>query len=166
MTKTRFIRIIWPAMFMRVEIIFTDSGRLSLFGGGRYGVGQNYELLTRIAPGKGFSAKDCLKLRDVWERWHLNYLRAGTPKQEKAVREWRKTAENKSYKAACDMLSEIGLLVDDGHRYGTAWLKEEVPMDVLEWLFSLPGVGDTFEDIYPPEIDATALYDVLNVRTV
>ena len=101
----------------------------------------------------GFTRKDCFRLKQAWQRWHLNDMRAGTPKQEEAVRKWRPTADDPSYDGACKMLESINLLVDGGYRYGTAWLKEEVPLDVLEWLFSLPGTGSTFSDVYSPEIN-------------
>jgi len=49
------------------------------------------------------------------------------------------------------------MLVDDGYRYGTDWLFEPVPNDVLEYLFSLPGSGHTWEDVkkelMPNEVD-------------
>ena len=92
-------------------------------------------------------------MKQAWQRWHLNDMRAGTPKQEEAVRKWRPTADDPSYQGACKMLESINLLIDGGYRYGTAWLKEEVPLDVLEWLFSLPGTGSTFSDVYSPEIN-------------
>jgi len=88
-------------------------------------------------------------------------MRAGTPKQEELVRKWRLTAEDKGYTAACKMLEENDLLIDDGYRYGTAWLKEEVPLDVLEWLFTLPGTGSTFSDLYSPEIKDEAFDEIL-----
>lgn len=92
-------------------------------------------------------------MRQVWQRWHLNDMRAGTPKQEEAIRRWRSTTDDPSYDAACKMLESIDLLFDNGYRYGTAWLKEEVPVDVLEWLFKLPGTGNTFMEAYTPEVN-------------
>lgn len=41
-----------------------------------------------------------------------------------------------------DEESDLGILCKPcpvcGYKYGTSWLKEEVPQDVLDWLFSLP----------------------------
>ena len=90
-------------------------------------------------------------------------MRAGTPKQEEAIRRWRSTTDDPSYDAACKMLESIDLLFDNGYRYGTAWLKEKVPLDVLEWLFSLPGTGSTFSDVYSPEIEEQAFNAILNI---
>lgn len=89
------------------------------------------------------------RLLEVWGRWHLNDLKAGTPKQEEFIREWNET-NRYDYVEACNALGEAGLLVDydylppdedgenRGYRYGTAWLTEEVPAGVIEWLFALP----------------------------
>ena len=46
------------------------------------------------------------------------------------------------FATACDALKEAGLyrVMLDGvpYNYGTGWLKEPVPEDVLEWLVALP----------------------------
>lgn len=44
-------------------------------------------------------------------------------------------------------LRDIGLLVDGGHEWGSIPLFEEVPDDVLVYLFNLPGHGNTINDI-------------------
>lgn len=74
------------------------------------------------------------RLMEVWERWHLNDLRAGTPEQEAFLREH----PARNYDEACDTLKNAGLYDVNGYRYGQAWLFEEVPDDVIQWLFSLP----------------------------
>ena len=86
----------------------------------------------------------------VWERWHLNDLTAGSPAQEEFLRthaaEWETYKANAGsipshYTWACKVLATAGLHPDPGHngyRYGSAWLKEEVPEDVLAWLRALP----------------------------
>jgi hypothetical protein len=85
----------------------------------------------------GWNAAMVDKLLEVWDRWHLNDMRAGTPKQETFLREWRKTNKG-DYSQVCSALEAAGLLIDDGYKYGSAWLKEEVPQDIIQWLFSLP----------------------------
>jgi len=52
--------------------------------------------------------------------------------------------------------------VDNGYRYGSNWLKENVPTDVLEWLFSLPGVGACFSDVCLEEIGEDDFNMILN----
>ena len=158
-----FRRVIQPTTSMKVTITYRADGRLSLVGSGRHGSGQVYEYLTKDNPAPGFTRKDCFRLKQAWQRWHLNDMRAGTPKQEEAIRRWRSTTDDPSYDAACKMLESIDLLFDNGYRYGTAWLKEKVPLDVLEWLFSLPGTGSTFSDVYSPEIEEQAFNAILNI---
>lgn len=150
---TKFQRILRPTTACAVAITYTEDSRLSFYGSGRHGSGQVSEYLINDKPAPGFTKDDVARLCHLWERWHLNDMRAGTPKQEEAVRQWRKVNKNASYKDTCEMLESINLLVDNGYRYGSAWLKEEVPLDVLKWLFSLPGTGSTFSDVYSPEIN-------------
>lgn len=154
-------RYIHPTTSMQVTITYKSDGQLSIMGSGRHGSGQVSEYLTKDNPAPGFTRKDCFRLKQVWKRWHLNHMRAGTPKQEEAVRNWRKTADDPSYEDACKMLESIGLLTDNGYRYGTGWLKEEVPLDILEWLFKLPGTGNTFLEVYTPEVNQTDFEAIL-----
>jgi hypothetical protein len=74
----------------------------------------------------------------IWERWHLNDLRAGTPAQEAYLRAHKLTGAN-YYERACDVLAVAGLNPDDGYYYGGAWLREKVPTEVLDFLLALPG---------------------------
>lgn len=158
-----FRRVLKPTTATTVTVTYRADGRLSLTGTGRHGSGQVYEYLTRETPADGYTRKDCFRLKQIWQRWHLNDMRAGTPKQEEAVRKWRPTADDQGYDAACKMLESIGLLVDNGYRYGSSWLKEEVPVEVLEWLFDRPGEGNTFSDVYSPEIEEAAFQDILKL---
>lgn len=64
------------------------------------------------------------KLCDIWDHWHLNDMRAGCEHQRALG--WK----GKSY--ICKPCPVCG------YKYGTAWLKEEVPTDVIKWLESLP----------------------------
>lgn len=88
-----------------------------------YATGWNAELVTRF--------------REVWERWHLNDMRAGSPAQEAFIRTWR-AANQYEYAAACAALKEAGLYDDNGYKYGMAWKTEEIPAEVIELLASLP----------------------------
>jgi hypothetical protein len=92
----------------------------------------------------GQCLEDCapiipLPLLAIWRRWHLNDMRAGTMKQETFLREYRENHPDcrMSYEFACQVLSGADLLEDDGYRYGTAWLKEELPEGVIAYLESL-----------------------------
>ena len=62
----------------------------------------------------------------VWKEWHLNDMRAGCEHQRAAG--WDKRV-NKSIGKPCP---------ECGYEYGTKWLREEVPGEVLDFLDSLP----------------------------
>ena len=94
---------------------------------------------------KGWTPNLVRKFRDVWKRWHLNDMKAGSPKQQEAVEKWEAQGNKYEYDAVCRMLEERGLLVDESfihngnpYKYGTAWLKEELPDSVVSFLASLP----------------------------
>jgi hypothetical protein len=86
----------------------------------------------------GWTPSKMTKLLEIWDRWHLNDMKAGTSKQEAFIRDWKAAGNKYDYTAVCKALEEAGLLVDGEYKYGTKWLKEEVPQEVIEWLFSLP----------------------------
>lgn len=71
------------------------------------------------------------RLHMIWDKWHLNGMKAGTPKQEAFVEEWRKTNEY-DYTNASKALEEAGLLVDDGYKYGSSWLREDLPEEIIQ----------------------------------
>lgn len=118
-----------------------ESGRLSISG-----VVYEGEKLLRsernlISAGQCLDeARDILpaKLAEVWERWHLNDLRAGTYRQEEALRSVKDTFDRLNwYDEACKYLSSLDLLFDGEYKYGSAWLTEELPEDVIEYIESL-----------------------------
>lgn len=95
--------------------------------------------IQEYAPGWG--ADKVQEFRRVWGRWHLNYARAGTRKQEQILKAHEADYPGfpvSRYEWACGVLREAGCYEDDGHRYGSAWLREDVPLEVLEWLEALP----------------------------
>ena len=155
--KKVWSRRIHPAYFLDhnirkhivIDINYSEDGRLSMTGDSIYGCGQISYLVIdpEAGPKKGFTKDDLQKLYEVWECWHLNDMRAGTPSQEEAVRSWLTQGNSYDYSKACKYLESIGLLYDGDYKYGTKWLFEEVPQDVLKWLFELPGQGDTYQDI-------------------
>lgn len=168
-----------------VEISW-DGKRLSLMGvvgprsdgNAKGGCGQIDATLRAddsLRPSASLSRADLTKLLDVWDRWHLNDMRAGTPRQQQHVREHRHEFSTlRFYEDACASLARAGLLVDDevccechqpliaavddvdstycprcvavrsGYKYGTAWLREDVPVDVVEFLRKLPDNTSTF----------------------
>ena len=96
--KTKYQRRICPAFEIgklggcrRFYIDITlEDGRLSMCGTW-HSHGQNADDLTNetLIPAEGFEYSDVLKVQSIWNRWHLNDMRAGTPKQEEFIREWK-----------------------------------------------------------------------------
>ena len=60
-------------------------------------------------------------------------MHAGTEIQEAALLEAGITGSAADYRKCCDYLESINLLVDDGYKFGTGWLKREIPAeDIVE----------------------------------
>lgn len=75
----------------------------------------------------------------LWKLYHLNDMKAGTPKQEQAVREWKNEGNKYDYTEVCKMLESKNLLFDESYliggkpyRYGTRWLKEEISSEDMK----------------------------------
>lgn len=134
------------------EITFAD-GRLSIYGvigpksnGDSFGAfGQIQEELGRVVPAKGWNEEMVKKFQTIWNRWHLNDLRAGTPKQMRFLEGLESHSGPVDYESAVEAMKEAGIYEDGDfiregkpYRYGSAWLTEEVPAEVLDWLQNLP----------------------------
>lgn len=78
------------------------------------------------------------KLHRLWKLYHLNGLRAGSEKQEQALEEARNAGERLCcYEDSCKYLESIGLLDDNGYRYGSSWLYRAIPDDDLKLIKEL-----------------------------
>lgn len=90
-----------------------------------------------------WSYKDTKKFFELWDRWHLNHMRAGTSKQEKYL--WEHAGERDGYTEQLKLLIDVGLNPDsdNGYVYGSQWLYEEVPEDVLQFFKNLPSSPET-----------------------
>ena len=83
------------------------------------------------------------QLLDIWNKWHLNDMKAGTEKQEELLNssefESFKQLNNvkDGYSLACDFLESKNLLIDDGYKYGTAWLARNLPANFRENLIEI-----------------------------
>lgn len=88
----------------------------------------NYEIKPRTDAQR--------KLLEIWNRWHLNYLHAGTKEQEEAL----KNADHKIewYDNECEYLKSKWLLIVkhpetwEDYKYWTARLTEELPVDLWQ----------------------------------
>ncbi len=118
-------------------------------GNARGGCGQiNMHLAKQqadIQPAPGWTAELMARFFEVWDRWHLNDMRAGSKAQETWLREnpipEADYAYPKShYDVACSKLAAAGLNPDpsNGYKYGHSWNMEPLPSDVIDFLASLP----------------------------
>lgn len=91
-----------------------------------------------------------METHDLWSKYHLNNLHAGTPEQEKAIEEWKSQGNIYDYGKACDYLKSIGLyevpastidkdanpqFIDcekETYKYGHGWLKERIPEEDVQ----------------------------------
>lgn len=72
------------------------------------------------------------KIHGFWKQYHLNDMHAGTVRQEEALDAAGLTEYANNYRKCCDYLESIGLLVDNGYKFGTGWLKRDIPAEDLE----------------------------------
>ena len=141
-------KTIYPCKGLIINISL-EEGNLS-FDGSLYhpirdahGQIQNHlSLLEPLRFNEGWNKDKLDELLEVWNRWHLNDLRAGSPDQESALREIEILGDY--YPQAVAYLESLGLQPDpnylvDGkpYSYGTHWLKEEIPEEVIKYLESL-----------------------------
>lgn len=114
--------------------------------------------LTGVKPAPGWNPSTIAKLAQTWRRWHLNDMRPGCEHQREQGWDKRPIDPSKPLDAygvfvgehaTWNMLVWVtkrehpqGLLAEPcpvcGYKYGTAWLHEDVPDDVLRWLAALP----------------------------
>ena len=79
-----------------------------------------------------------IKIHRLWQLYHLNDMHSGTVKQENAIDDARKSGKHICcYEDSCKYLESIGLLEDDGYKYGSSWLYREIPDDDLKEIISL-----------------------------
>lgn len=131
----------------------------------RGGCGQCFPAADETAD--NWTPKAVSRLREYWDRWHLNDTRAGcahqretwNPNKELELVEltWGPQSKRPSarIKPAGWVLPEEhpeGLLTKPcpvcGHRYGSSWLYEEVPEEVLAWLEALPDATEEMPAVW------------------
>jgi hypothetical protein len=97
--------------------------------------GQARESLSEITePAPGWTLEEIAELRSLWERWHLNAMRAACAHMPTDARErW-----DRREVVVCDTGS--------GYKYGTSWLVEPLPAEVVERVRYL--MRDRSADLY------------------
>ncbi len=141
----------WISVFCWIE--YKADGELTISGVegplpsgnavGSCGQIHNYLAATHINPAPGWTAVTMTRFFMIWDRWHLNNMRAGSPAQRLFVD--MLPLDQHHYKKALAALTDAGLSPDPNYMhegkpyvYGSAWLKETVPQTTLAFLKSLP----------------------------
>lgn len=112
---------------LKIEI---KAGKLSISGKIGGGCGQCQD---SIKPAN----TEQFRLLEIWDKWHLNDMHAGTEKQEEAVKAWLKKGNKYDYTKVCHHLRGKQLQTDNGYKYGSAWLKRELPSTLYAELTNL-----------------------------
>lgn len=116
---------------VNVEVEISKEGRFSICGNYDGGCGQ---VSDRISPLDIYQEK----LIELWNKYHLNDIKAGTEKQEKALNSkgYERFKNNHSvlksgYEYAIEYLESINLFTDDGYKYGSQWLAKDLPKNII-----------------------------------
>ena len=93
-----------------------------------YAGGQCCDMVAAYFP----NDKRAQRMLAIWEQWHLNHMKAGTPAQEAHLKGLKyEYGKENHFDWAKRKLAEAGLQPDNGYNYGSAWLKQEIPADVI-----------------------------------
>ena len=135
---------------VKITIELTN-GNLRISGSSKGASGQIYDAIRemikarRLEYAPQWDAERLTKLVDIWERWHLNDIRAGDIVQMEAIRAGtREIAGIMSkqkmpdwYGAACQYLTSLGLYEHEGYLFGHGWKREELPQDVVDFISAI-----------------------------
>lgn len=134
------------------EVTIQD-GVLSIHGvvgpckGGRCwgSAGQIQDDIEGLIPDNGWNQEMVEEFLDIWREWHLNDMQAGSARQQAFLNGFRKENGWKGYEEECKALAEAGLLEDEEcmvegkpYRYGSSWLRKELPAEVVAFLRAIP----------------------------
>jgi hypothetical protein len=97
--------------------------------------GQAREALAEVTePAPGWTLEEIAELRAIWERWHLNTMRAACAHMPADAR------------ARWDRREAVVCDAGSGYKYGTSWLVEPIPAKVVERVRHL--MRDRSADLY------------------
>lgn len=136
---------------VEIELRETNKG-IELSVRGEYCRGQCLDEIAQYVHTPLFK-----EIYGYWKKYHLNGMHAGTPEQEKALRDaeaagvdfsdesykkysWKSPREDRGaaysrYEKQCNYLKSVGLYEVDyegsPYKYGHSWLYQPIPEDVL-----------------------------------
>lgn len=124
-----------------VDINIKEGDNLSICGNvGAIAFGQiRDELLNIENLAEGWTVGKVAKLHQIWKEYHLNDFQAASPAQ----RSWiAQTGVVGYHEIRAQMPADIwndATYLHNGkpYTYGTAWLRMDIPADVLDWLRAL-----------------------------
>jgi hypothetical protein len=135
--------------------ITIEGGKFSMSGNWGGGCGQ---CLDHIKP----KNKEQKKLVNLWHKWHLNDMNAGTEEQEAYIKEHLKS--NYDYDKACQLLKDANLyeVIHEGkkYKYGHGWITRKLPANIEEETIEL---CDKIEEIEKEEKGEILVSDALNM---
>jgi len=80
----------------------------------------------------------------IWKLYHLNDMQAGSPQQTAYLNTLDRPEGADCYTWECSKLAEVDLYIDNSYlvdgkpyKYGTRWLKSELPMEVIKQIRDL-----------------------------
>lgn len=147
MTKT-FQFYVGPKEGVAKVYIKLENGVFSAMAESYSCGGQCFDTLLELFKEDNTPVPDLFqKIYDFWKKYHLNDMHAGTPRQEAAIKD-KFSDKYPGYEKAVKWLEEINLLYDPElkdrngkpYKYGSAWLKQDIPqVDLIqiEQLFNL-----------------------------
>ena len=109
-----------------------------------YNGGQNLETI-RAFRGHLERPKLFNKIFRLWKLYHLNDMHSGTQKQERELKKAKLNNWANDYNKCCNYLESIGLLIDNGYKFGTSWLYEVIPEQDLKEIKNIINEKDPFE---------------------
>lgn len=119
-----------------VSGLIVPKGRRAVDGAGQT-IGEARSVLAAWTDGvraDDIRADDVRELLRVWERWTLNGFHAACAHQTVPAGA-----------RAADLLGLVEPCPETGYRFGTAWLCEELPGDVVAWVRAFAGRLDGTE---------------------
>lgn len=77
------------------------------------------------------------RIKEIWNKYHLNDIHAGTRRQEQALTEKFGAINANIYSEMCEYLKSINLFYDEGYKFGSQFLTWEIPKEVIDELRDL-----------------------------